>query len=323
VVASAAYWVASQAREIIANKNNATQLGSIGVLCIHQNWAAYIAKEIGSVEIIRATKSADKALINSIEPITDDQRDAIRTELDAIALDFISTVKKGRAARLQTGEENIFSGKMYHAKQAHGLGMIDGQDTLAGAIERAAQLTTSIPTNSAKAAALADLTVGQPAVAMHAHTTMKFPKISALFGKSKQEATDAASAPENEGLNVDQASLAAAENSLAEMEANLGTLQGQHATAVESIAGLNATVSGQAAQISELTTQLAASQAQVADLTAQLAAKPTGQLTTVIAGDSEASQAADSDQVTVNKYHTSVDAEAARIKSHNQKNTIK
>jgi len=103
MVASAAYWIASQAKEIIANKNNATEFGSIGVLYMHENYQAYIQKEIGSVEIIRAPQSVDKARVNVIEPITEDQRASIKAELRDIAKEFFSTVKKGRGARHDDG----------------------------------------------------------------------------------------------------------------------------------------------------------------------------------------------------------------------------
>lgn len=143
MVASAAYWAASQAREIVANKYNATEFGSIGVLYIHENYQAYIQKEIGSVEIIRAPQSVDKARVNVIEPLTEDLRASIEAELSSIAKEFFATVKAGRGERLSTGKENIFTGKMYPASQALDMGMIDALGTLQTAIDRASHLATS------------------------------------------------------------------------------------------------------------------------------------------------------------------------------------
>lgn len=148
MVASAAYWVSSQSHHIVANKHNPTEFGSIGVLYVHENYQAYIAKEIGEIEIIRAPQSVDKARVNVIEPLTDDQRADIRTELKDIATEFISVVKNGRGTALKTDDENIFTGKMYPASQALELGMIDSLGTIQDAVNLAASLSSASNSNS-------------------------------------------------------------------------------------------------------------------------------------------------------------------------------
>jgi protease-4 len=125
MVASAAYWIASQTDQIWANGDNPTEFGSIGVLCVHENWGKYIDKNIGSVEIIRAKQSTDKARVNYIEELSKEQRGHIIDDLSQIADDFISIVKSGRGSKLKAGSENIFTGKMYKSKVALELGMID------------------------------------------------------------------------------------------------------------------------------------------------------------------------------------------------------
>jgi protease-4 len=149
MVASAAYWVASQARHIMGNKNNPTEFGSIGVLYIHENWAKYIEENIGSVEIIRAPQSVDKALVNVIEPLQEDQRKEISEDLKSLAKDFISTVKKGRGSKL-TAKSDIFTGKMYKNDEALEEGMIDSIGSIYDAVNKAAELagTTKPSTKS-------------------------------------------------------------------------------------------------------------------------------------------------------------------------------
>ncbi|MEM7551730.1 MAG: S49 family peptidase [Bacteroidota bacterium] len=148
MVASAGIWLASQAAEIWGNKNNPTEFGSIGVLYAHQNWSAYIQNNIGSITIFRAPQSVDKAKINSVEELTPELEKEIGEELRVIADQFIQTVKIGRGDRLSTGNENIFSGKMYPSKKAKKMGLIDFQGTFQNAVDRAGLLAKRQSRNS-------------------------------------------------------------------------------------------------------------------------------------------------------------------------------
>jgi signal peptide peptidase SppA len=147
MVASAAYWVASQARHIMGNKNNPTEFGSIGTLYIHENWAKYIEENIGSVEILRAKQSVDKARVNVIEPLEENQRTEILTDLTDLTKDFISTVKKGRGNRLKS-DADVFSGKMFKLDEAMKLGLIDSTGTIWDAVNKAAELATTTTKSS-------------------------------------------------------------------------------------------------------------------------------------------------------------------------------
>lgn len=306
MVASAAYWVASQAREIIANKNNATEFGSIGVLYVHENYQAYIAKEIGSVEIIRAPQSTDKARVNVIEPLTEDLRAEIKTELKEIAKEFFSTVKKGRGARLNTGEENIFTGKMYPANKALEMGMIDGLDTLQGAINRAGQLANSTSTSA-------------PARAQ-VNTNMKFKSkaMSVLVGlglisnATSEGATATAGATDNSAEALTQA-----DNAAAATEAENARLSEANAAQATQISTLQAQVTELQAQVTTLTEANAGLQKTVDEQKAEIAKKPTGQITTVISKEeTEAKQATDGGATKkgAEQYLTSIDAQVAELK---------
>lgn len=285
MVASAGYWVASQAKEIIANKNNPTEFGSIGVLCIHENWEAFIQKEIGSVEIIRAPQSEDKARINPIEPITDEQRAEIRLELKAIAKEFISTVRKGRGTKLNAGEENIFTGKMYGSMQAKELGMIDGLDTLQGAINRAGQLAMNSTSGSSRA---------------QVNTPMfKSNIFSSLFGKSEKAAEEKTPTAEEQ-----QASMQAADQKATELEAENQRLKDENATQATTISTLEQTVSEQKTQIETLTSEKA-------ELQTKLDNAPTGKETTIIPDKKEESQSSDvTGGATKKSFRTPADDEA-------------
>lgn len=306
MVASAAYWIASQAKEIIANKNNATEFGSIGVLYMHENYQAYIQKEIGSVEIIRAPQSVDKARVNVIEPLTEDQRASIKAELKTIASEFFSTVKKGRGARLNTGEENIFTGKMYPAKEALSYGMIDKLDTLQGAINRAGMLALS-PSTSA------------PANGAQVNTEMKFRSnlLSNLFGKAgKAEDQPAAELSPMEQADTHVAGLEAENATL--KEANV-QLTADITAANASMATLQASVTELQTQVSTLEAERTALQATVAEQKEALAKKPTGSLTTVIADPEKEAEIAGDPKVVAKSFKTKADAEVEEYLNYGKK----
>jgi protease-4 len=138
--ASAGYWLASQCDYLYANSLNNTEIGSIGTLYVHVNQAKKIENEVGEVTIFRASQSVDKARINSIEPLTEELKAEIIDELTEITEAFKATVTNGRGNRLSTGNEDIFTGKMYPKKQALKMGMIDAIGTFAEAAEKASTL---------------------------------------------------------------------------------------------------------------------------------------------------------------------------------------
>jgi len=141
MIASANYWVASQSKYIIGNKNNPTEFGSIGVLCVHEYWGKFIEENIGEVKIIRAPQSTDKALVNPIEQLTPELEASIKEDLRSLAKDFHATVKKGRGNKLTASEKDWGTGKMYKTGEAIELGLIDAAGTLMSAIDKAVELS--------------------------------------------------------------------------------------------------------------------------------------------------------------------------------------
>jgi len=147
IAASAAYWAASQADTIVMNGDNFAEVGSIGALMIHQDSTKMIADKIGKIEIIRAPQSKDKARINPVEKLPNSERERILNSLEVITDEFISKVKSGRGERLNTDDENIFTGKMYNADQAQELGMVDHLGNFESAINIAKSLGNIVKQN--------------------------------------------------------------------------------------------------------------------------------------------------------------------------------
>lgn len=134
MAASAAYWIASQADFIVANANNITEVGSIGTLCMLVNQSEWLKKEGIKLEIMRAEKSKDKARLNAYEEWPEEELAALQEDLNEINQLFISAVTNGRAGKLRTGSEDIFTGKMYKKEKALEMGMVDKIGSMQDAI---------------------------------------------------------------------------------------------------------------------------------------------------------------------------------------------
>lgn len=139
--ASAAYWVGSQANEVLMRPGPTAQTGSIGTLLMYQNVAKAFEKAGIEPTIFRSTGSVDKARINGIEPLTPDLEAQIQRTLDACNKVFKGAVRTGRGAKLTS--EEIFTGKLYGAQEAQKLGLVDRMGDQLAAYNRVLQLSKS------------------------------------------------------------------------------------------------------------------------------------------------------------------------------------
>jgi ClpP class serine protease len=128
MAASAGYWIASAADEIIGN--DTAMVGSIGV-------------------VMGGRKSADDEweMVSSQSPRkrpnpeTEDGRDELQNTLDGLAEVFIETVARNRNVSAETVIEKFGRGGMVLPKEALRVGMIDGVSTLASYLEAIAAPT--------------------------------------------------------------------------------------------------------------------------------------------------------------------------------------
>lgn len=133
MAASAHYWVASQAREIVMESETTSDVGSIGVLSMHVDASKFYEEQGYKINIIRSDGSEDKALYNSVEPLTAELLASVKAELNVIRGTFIKAVKSARPGIA----DDVFSGKMYNGKEAVKKGMADRIGYLGDAINRA------------------------------------------------------------------------------------------------------------------------------------------------------------------------------------------
>lgn len=282
VVASAALWVASQAKVIVGNRNNPTQFGSIGTLMVTENWQKMMENGREPViEIIRAPQSKDKALVNPVETMTEEARAEVMQNLKQITDSFINTVKEGRGDKLNTKLEGLFTGKMFDVNTARQHGLIDAVGTLQTAVNKVAEL--------ARQQQKEQKNEGTNQSTNKSATTMKFPKLSALlagiFGQEKEVSMKVTSeGPQSE----DTASLEAAEAKAAELEAESARLKADNEDKGKKIASLETTVSEHAARITSLEAEKATLASEKAEMQKQLDAKLAGAPTTVIEKPDEA-----------------------------------
>jgi ClpP class serine protease len=139
-MASAAYWIASQARAIYATPS--AQVGSIGVVQAVVDDSVALDKEGIKVEVFSVGKY--KAMGAPGNPLTNDQRELIQSNLAEIAGEFHAAVlAKGRAIPPDAMEGQTFSGRQ--AQRYNLAGMVPDR---AEAMRRLKVYHTSVDTKS-------------------------------------------------------------------------------------------------------------------------------------------------------------------------------
>lgn len=120
-VASAAYWVATQADEIVATPS--ARLGSIGVIGMHQDMSGALQKRGVAVTIIKAGKHKGEG--NPFGPLSDEDRDAFQARVDHAYEQFIDAVAQGRGVKADDVRNGFGQGRIVLAREAVRLGMAD------------------------------------------------------------------------------------------------------------------------------------------------------------------------------------------------------
>ncbi|WP_213663818.1 signal peptide peptidase SppA [Stutzerimonas stutzeri] len=121
--ASGAYYIASAADEIYADKSSL--VGSIGVTAATFGFVGVMQK-LG-VERRVYTSGEHKAFLDPFQPQKPEETEFWREVLATTHRQFIDSVKRGRGDRLQVAEHpELFSGLVWSGEQALELGLIDG-----------------------------------------------------------------------------------------------------------------------------------------------------------------------------------------------------
>lgn len=134
-MASAAYWLASQAHEIVAIPSAFDRaIGSIGVFTVHQDLSAALEKEGVKVTLIKAGQH--KAEGNPFEPLSDEMKAEIQASVDATYAAFVKAVARGRGVSPADVRKGYGEGRALSAVDAKAAGLIDRIATMDETIGR-------------------------------------------------------------------------------------------------------------------------------------------------------------------------------------------
>lgn len=128
MAASAAYWLASQASDVVVTPTG--QVGSIGVYAGHADYSQAFEKMGIKVTLVHAGRY--KVEGNPFQPLDDEARAELQRSVDEYYRMFVSAVERGRGEL----SEDVMQGRMYSAEQALKHRLVDRVATLDETIHR-------------------------------------------------------------------------------------------------------------------------------------------------------------------------------------------
>lgn len=132
LAASAAFWIATQADEIVASPS--AQVGSLGVFAVHQDISQAEAHEGITTTFISAGKY--KTLGNEHEPLTAEAKSLLQTTVDDYYDAFVQAVARGRGVSVADVRQGYGEGRTLPARAARAAGMVDRIESLADVVKR-------------------------------------------------------------------------------------------------------------------------------------------------------------------------------------------
>lgn len=150
IAASAGYWLASQASEIVLEE--AASVGSIGVIASMQRQVQPGADGSMAYEVV-----STNAPYKRPDPATEEGRAALQAQVDALEAVFIGAVAKGRGVSTSTVRAQFGRGAMVAAKEAVERGMADRIGTLESVLQTRRRTASTHPGGRSRALASADI----------------------------------------------------------------------------------------------------------------------------------------------------------------------
>ena len=234
MAASAALWIASSARQVIASSGN-DQVGSVGVMLSLRDTQPKQEKEGVRFHTIVSDQSPDKN--KYMLEIQQGKYDNYRNErLNPLAQNFIDTMKSNRDGI----EDTFLTGKMYFAKNAMGA-FVDRIGSLEDAIDSVLELSTQSAQSQ------------NQVIAMN-----QFTRINAVLGVESLESVDGSISLNESELDTIELALAnppAADT--AALQEQLDQVQAGLTETETALEAANAALTAREARISELEAQVA------------------------------------------------------------------
>lgn len=148
LAASAAYWIASQADEIVATPESV--VGSIGAYIMHADFSRALDAEGITVTYVQAGDRKTDG--NPYEPLSDRARDEIQAIVDTTFGLFVGDIAKGRSAATKTTvtpatvrSPEWGEGAVLTAKAAKAAGLVDRVETYSQAVARLSGVKSAAP----------------------------------------------------------------------------------------------------------------------------------------------------------------------------------
>lgn len=132
--ASAAYWLASNADELVITPSG--DVGSIGVYVYHEDFSKHMEMLGVTPTLIKAKDSPNKAEGHPAFPLAPEGLDHLQARVDEYQAMFIKDVAKGRGVSVATVRNEFGGGRMIGAEDAVKRGMADRVGDLADTIKR-------------------------------------------------------------------------------------------------------------------------------------------------------------------------------------------
>lgn len=132
MAASAAYWIASAADEIVLTPSG--EVGSIGVYSLHEDISQMLVQKGVQPTFISAGKYKVEA--NPFQPLTSDARASLQESVDAYYEKFIRAVAQGRGVAQKAVREGFGEGRMVRADKAIAEKMVDRVGTMRETLAR-------------------------------------------------------------------------------------------------------------------------------------------------------------------------------------------
>ena len=132
LAASAAYWVASAAEEIVVTPSG--QVGSIGVISAHEDHSAELEQKGVKVTLITAGKYKGEG--HPFAPLDEEALAARQAHVNTYYDAFVGAVAKNRGVKPADVRDGFGQGRVVGSAEAKELGMVDRIETLDATIER-------------------------------------------------------------------------------------------------------------------------------------------------------------------------------------------
>lgn len=132
MTASAAYWLASAADELVVTPSG--EVGSIGIFAMHQDFSERLEREGIKVNLVSAGKY--KVETNPYEPLSEEAKEYIQSRVNDYYRMFTTSVAKHRGVKRSDVVNGFGEGRVVGAKDAVKLGMADRVATFDETLKR-------------------------------------------------------------------------------------------------------------------------------------------------------------------------------------------